>query len=214
MKKILAVSALTLVFAAACTFGVLFAAQSAVANTGSGYSFAIDAAVLKKGSTGSEVKKVQQKLKNWGYYSGSVDGIYGSQTKKAVEYFQRKNGLSVDGIVGKQTFAALGINTGSSSSSSSSNGNYSNADMQLLARCIYAEARGESYGSGRGRRGHFKPREEPQIPQHHFGRYLPEGRVYRRFRRSDQPFARPDCDERGERRRERLGPFVRLSVLL
>ena len=78
MKKILAVSALTLVFAAACTFGVLFAAQSAVANTGSGYSFAIDAAVLKKGSTGSEVKKVQQKLKNWGYYSGSVDGIYGS----------------------------------------------------------------------------------------------------------------------------------------
>ena len=58
MKKILAVSALTLVFAAACTFGVLFAAQSAVANTGSGYSFAIDAAVLKKGSTGSEVKKV------------------------------------------------------------------------------------------------------------------------------------------------------------
>ena len=137
MKKILAVSALTLVFAAACTFGVLFAAQSAVANTGSGYSFAIDAAVLKKGSTGSEVKKVQQKLKNWGYYSGSVDGIYGSQTKKAVEYFQRKNGLSVDGIVG--------ITTGSSSSSSSSNGNYSNADMQLLARCIYAEARGESY---------------------------------------------------------------------
>lgn len=145
MKKILAVSALTLVFAAACTFGVLFAAQSAVANTGSGYSFAIDAAVLKKGSTGSEVKKVQQKLKNWGYYSGSVDGIYGSQTKKAVEYFQRKNGLSVNGIVGKQTFAALGINTGSSSSSSSSNGKYSNADMQLLARCIYAEARGESY---------------------------------------------------------------------
>ena len=70
MKKILAVSALTLVFAAACTFGVLFAAQSAVANTGSGYSFAIDAAVLKKGSTGSEVKKVQQKLKNWGLLFG------------------------------------------------------------------------------------------------------------------------------------------------
>lgn len=144
MKKILAVSALTLVFAAACTFGVLFAAQSAVANTESGYSFAIEAAVLKKGSTGSEVKKVQQKLKNWGYYSGSVDGIYGSQTKKAVEYFQRKNGLTVDGIVGKQTFAALGIST-SGTSSSDSYGNYSSADMQLLARCIYAEARGESY---------------------------------------------------------------------
>ena len=144
MKKIITVSALSLILAAACVFGVLFTVQSAVVRSNGEYSFAVDAEVMKKGSTGSEVKKVQQKLKNWGYYSGSVDGIYGSQTKKAVEYFQRKNGLAVDGIVGKKTFAALGIST-SSSSSSGGYGNYSNADMQLLARCIYAEARGESY---------------------------------------------------------------------
>ena len=65
--------------------------------------------VLKQGSTGSEVKTVQQKLKNWGYYSGAVDGIYGAQTKKAVEFFQRKNGLTVDGIVGKNTWNKLKI---------------------------------------------------------------------------------------------------------
>ena len=142
MKKILAVSALTLVFAAACTFGVLVVAQNAF-HSESEYSFAVEAAVLKKGSTGSEVKTVQQKLKRWGYYSGSVDGIYGSQTKKAVEYFQRKNGLTVDGIVGKNTFAALGMNV--SSSGTSTNDKYSSSDMYLLAKCIFAEARGESY---------------------------------------------------------------------
>ena len=46
----------------------------------------------KYGSRGSEVTQIQTKLKRWGYYSGSVDGIYGSQTLAAVKYFQRKNG--------------------------------------------------------------------------------------------------------------------------
>ena len=102
------------------------------------------AAVYQQGSSGSTVKTIQQKLKNWGYYKGSVDGIFGSQTKEAVKYFQRKNGLTVDGIVGNQTLKALGIyNTGSSSNSSTNN--YSDADVNLLARLIYGEARGESY---------------------------------------------------------------------
>lgn len=100
--------------------------------------------VLKQGSTGSEVKTVQQKLKNWGYYSGAVDGIYGAQTKKAVEFFQRKNGLTVDGIVGKKTLAALGISSSSQGGSSGVNG-YSNSDVYLLARLIHSEARGETY---------------------------------------------------------------------
>ena len=60
------------------------------------YTQSVYAAVYKQGSTGSTVKTIQQKLKNWGYYKGSVDGIYGSQTKEAVRYFQRKNGLTVD----------------------------------------------------------------------------------------------------------------------
>ena len=93
------------------------------------------------GSRGEEVRKIQQKLKNWGYYTGAVDGIYGTQTRDAVKYFQRKNGLTVDGIAGKKTLAAMGI----SSSSSSSSGSYSSNDVYLLAKVIGAEARGESY---------------------------------------------------------------------
>jgi N-acetylmuramoyl-L-alanine amidase len=97
-------------------------------------------ATSKYGSTGDEVKKIQTKLKNWGYYSGSVDGIYGSKTVSAVKSFQKKNGLTVDGIAGPKTLAAMGI-TSSSSSSSSSN----NSDLNLLSKLVYGEARGEIY---------------------------------------------------------------------
>ncbi len=100
------------------------------------------AVTYKQGSTGSTVKTIQQKLKNWGYYKGSVDGIFGKQTKEAVKYFQRKNGLTADGIVGNKTLKALGM---SGSSSSSVTSNYSDSDINLLARLIYGEARGESY---------------------------------------------------------------------
>lgn len=98
-------------------------------------------ALSKYGSRGSEVTQIQTKLKRWGYYSGSVDGIYGSQTLAAVKYFQRKNGLTVDGIAGTKTLQAMGIFTSSNSSSSSSNSN----NVNLLARLVYGEARGEPY---------------------------------------------------------------------
>lgn len=100
-------------------------------------------AVITQGSTGATVKTIQRKLKNWGYYKGSVDGIFGAKTKEAVKYFQRKNGLKVDGIVGKNTLKALGISSTASGESSSSS--YSDSDLMLLARLIYGEARGESY---------------------------------------------------------------------
>ena len=73
------------------------------------------AAVYKQGSRGDAVKTIQKKLKNWGYYSGPVDGIYGDKTFSAVKSFQRKNNLQVDGIAGKSTLAALGISSSSSS---------------------------------------------------------------------------------------------------
>lgn len=101
-------------------------------------------AVLRQGASGGEVKEVQRRLKNWGYYSGSVDGIFGSKTAEAVKYFQRKNGLTADGIVGKATYAALGMND-SVNALSGGNSSYTNSDLYLLAKCIYAEARGESY---------------------------------------------------------------------
>lgn len=115
----------------------------AVATTGITHAQTAYAAVYRQGNTGSTVRTIQQKLKNWGYYKGSVDGIFGSKTKEAVKYFQRKNGLTVDGIVGNKTLAALGIKAGSSNSGATSS--YSDSDIALLARLIYGEARGESY---------------------------------------------------------------------
>lgn len=99
-------------------------------------------ALSKYGSRGSEVRTIQEKLKRWGYYNGNIDGIYGSQTTSAVKSFQRKNGLTVDGIAGTNTLKAMGIYTSSTTSSSSSS---HSSDVNLLARLIYGEARGEPY---------------------------------------------------------------------
>lgn len=106
----------------------------------------VQTAVLRQGATGGEVKELQRRLKEWGYYSGAVDGIYGSATVEAVKYFQRKNGLTADGIAGKATFAALGMNDSVRVLENEQSGSsYTNSDLYLLAKCIYAEARGESY---------------------------------------------------------------------
>ena len=86
------------------------------------------AATYRQGSTGEQVRIIQTKLKNWGYYDGAVDGIFGSGTAEAVRYFQRKNGLTADGIVGPATLKALGMSTGGGGSG-----------------VISAEARGEPY---------------------------------------------------------------------
>ena len=98
-------------------------------------------ALSKYGSSGSEVTQIQTKLKRWGYYNGSIDGIYGSQTLAAVKWFQSKNGLTVDGVAGKNTLEAMGIYTSSTTSSGTSN----TSDLNLLSRLIYGEARGEPY---------------------------------------------------------------------
>ena len=98
----------------------------------------VQAMSYKRGSTGSTVTEIQKKLKNWGYYSGEVDGIFGSRTEAAVRLFQQKNGLAVDGKVGTQTLAALGISAGSAHPGA-------DGDVALLARLISAEARGEPY---------------------------------------------------------------------
>lgn len=112
---------------------------------------AVQTAVLRQGSSGGEVKELQRRLKNWGYYSGAVDGVYGKGTVEAVKKFQKKNGLTADGIAGKSTFAALGMNDsvkaleGNKTSNSQVSSEYTNSDLYLLAKTIYAEARGESY---------------------------------------------------------------------
>ena len=94
-------------------------------------------ALSKIGSQGTEVRNIQTRLKAWGYYSYTVDGIYGWRTAEAVKKFQRKHGLVVDGIAGPRTLEKIGLPTGETSS-------YNN-DLHLLARIINGEARGESY---------------------------------------------------------------------
>ena len=103
-----------------------------------------DAAVLKQGSTGTLVKTMQQRLINWGYLKGTADGIFGAKTKAAVILFQQRNGLVADGIVGTRTAQAMGIKLTSTTTTSSSSST-SNADLTLLARVVYGEARGEPY---------------------------------------------------------------------
>jgi N-acetylmuramoyl-L-alanine amidase len=90
-------------------------------------------------TTTSQNKVIQQRLKKWGYYTGSIDGILGPLSVAAIKKFQKNNGLVADGIVGTKTAAAIGISLSSSSSTQSS------SDLYLLAKCVYAEARGEPY---------------------------------------------------------------------
>jgi N-acetylmuramoyl-L-alanine amidase len=109
----------------------------------------VAAAVLRQGSKGGEVKEVQRRLKLWGYYKGSVDGVFGAGTRSAVIAFQKKNGLTADGVVGKSTYKALGMNSSyqilaGQASTGGTNG-FSSSDVYLLAKTIYAEGRGEPY---------------------------------------------------------------------
>lgn len=98
-------------------------------------------ALSKLGSRGDEVIQIQKKLKEYDVYSGNIDGIYGTLTEKGVRAVQKYNGLTVDGIAGPQTLRVMGISSGSNSASTS----VSQSDVNLLARIISAEARGEPY---------------------------------------------------------------------
>lgn len=126
-------------------------AHNASAHVGVEQSTSLQAAaVLRQGARGSEVKEVQRRLKQWGYYNGAVDGVFGAGTKKAVVAFQKKNGLTADGVVGKSTYQALGMNDSYNAlqggvPSQGGTAGYSESDVYLLARTIYAEGRGEPY---------------------------------------------------------------------
>ncbi len=111
----------------------------------------LTAAVLRQGAKGGEVKEVQRRLKLWGYYSGSVDGVFGAGTRSAVIAFQKKNGLTADGVVGKSTYKALGMTNSYEALAGIQEGSvegvngFTSADVYLLAKTIYAEGRGEPY---------------------------------------------------------------------
>lgn len=94
------------------------------------------------GSRGDEVINIQSRLKKWGYYKGSIDGVYGYNTYKAVRLFQYKNNLTVDGVAGPETLSALGLPSGRSTSTYTS---ARDKDVDLLAHLVHGEARGEPY---------------------------------------------------------------------
>ena len=96
-----------------------------------------EALSYRQGSSGSVVSKIQQRLREGGYYTYTIDGIYGSRTTAAVKKFQKARGLTLDGICGPNTLSALGISVSSPTADSNT--------RALLARLISAEARGEPY---------------------------------------------------------------------
>ena len=131
MKKQIVLLTALFALAIALSFSVLFPARAAV--------------VLEVGSRGANVTKVQQRLIQFGYLKGVADGRYGEATRDAVILFQKRNGLTVDGRVGPATAAALGVSLSSQASAAVSATASVSSDQYLLARLVYAEARGESY---------------------------------------------------------------------
>ena len=127
-----------LIFALVLSLSIVTILSFAVVQTPS----VAESATLKQGSRGDLVKNVQQKLIRWGYLKGTADGIFAAKTKAAVIAFQKKNGLTADGVIGTRTAQALGISLSSSTSTSSTT---SSTDLNLLARVVYGEARGEPY---------------------------------------------------------------------
>ena len=222
MHKIVKAGALALALAAVLAAVTFFTVQTAPRAERAAYAVQVAQTALRQGSRGETVRTVQTKLKRWGYYSGSVDGIYGPATEKAVRAFQKKNGLAVDGVVGRATFAALGMpassgggNSNNGGSGNNGSGGYTDADTYLLARCIYGEARRSArHRAGRRRGGRAQPGAQPRVSQHRRGRHLPAARLHRRQRRANKPHPGRDGHLRRARRDERLGSDGRLPLLL
>lgn len=151
MKKLaLATTACALLLPA--TIGVIGGAQKDATSVSAQEEIvSVYTAVLRQGSKGGEVREVQRRLKLWGYYKGSVDGVFGAGTRSAVIAFQKKNGLTADGVVGKSTYKALGMTSsyevlaGQSSGGSTATNGFNSSEVYLLAKTIYAEGRGEPY---------------------------------------------------------------------
>ena len=92
----------------------------------------------QNGSSGKEVKAIQQLLKDWGLFDSEITGYYGKITEAGVKKFQKYNGLNVTGIADKATLKKMGITIGERPSATDTN-------INLLARIISAEGRGEPY---------------------------------------------------------------------
>ena len=122
-------------------FVTVFSLCGAVSVTNSKFNKTSASAVTTVQAATANITEVQKRLKKWGYYTGNVDGINGPKTISAVKRFQKRYGLTQDGIVGPLTAEKMGLSVSGGSLSST----YNNNDSYLLPKVIYAEARGESY---------------------------------------------------------------------
>ena len=113
------------------------------------YNVGLAQETLYWGASGAEVKKLQTTLKNWGYYDGPVDSVFGGGTFTAVKKFQAKHGLTPDGVVGPATAQALGFPVKAAAAQadykSGSQGVSRDDEVSLMAKAITGEARGEPY---------------------------------------------------------------------
>jgi len=100
---------------------------------------------LARGSRGPEVTELQKRLQMLGYVVGPIDGIFGRQTESAVRLFQKEHGLTVDGIAGRNTIRELKRLTGQTVTTGGKAIGYKSSDVNLLARLVSAEAKGEPY---------------------------------------------------------------------
>lgn len=125
------------IFVIICSFLILYFGYTALDQ----YFHPGFTAIYYYGTRGQTVTEIQSRLKRWGYYNGSIDGIYGYKTFVAVKKFQAKNGLKADGVAGSKTLAALGINTYKTSGQTGSSGQ----NHYLMSKLVTGEARGEPY---------------------------------------------------------------------
>jgi N-acetylmuramoyl-L-alanine amidase len=110
-----------------------------------GIAFASPHGLISAGSRGREVRDAQERLRAWGFYDGPVDGVFGPRTAAAVRWFQRQNGLTVDGAVGPETWRAMGIAPDAAPAARGRGGDARGANVDMLARLVRAEAEAEPY---------------------------------------------------------------------
>ena len=120
--------------AAGITYTASGSSSSSSSSASSSSSSSVSSsAILRYGTRSDEVLKLQQNLTKLGLYTGTISGHYGSITEAAVMNFQRKNGLSADGIAGAKTLAKIEEKVNGTSSSSSFSGSSSSSSGNAAA---------------------------------------------------------------------------------
>ena len=113
---------------------------------------------LRNGSTGTAVRTLQQRLKELGYYSGSVDGDFGDGTEQAVIAFQKANGLNADGVAGTQTITKLYSNNAVPASSSNSSSGSSGSNTVTATPASQRHGYAAAYRHPGSEQGHLSAR--------------------------------------------------------